>query len=139
MMQLKFNRLDEGEFTGMDWEVYPDGLLHTLVYLHNAYYPAKIYITENGCSYDDPAPENGLVNDPERKAYFQKHLDAISTAIDLGVNVAGYFAWSLMDNFEWAYGYDKRFGLYYVDFATQERTMKASAAYYRDRIKKERV
>jgi len=138
-LQLGFWQPDGVEQTAMGWEVYPDGLLHTLVYLHNAYYPPKIYITENGCAYHDEAPLNGVVHDPKRKAYFQGHLDAVSNAIDLGVPVAGYFAWSLMDNFEWAEGYAKRFGLYHVDFATQQRTPKESALYYRDRIAQERA
>lgn len=138
-LQMKHIHMEDSEHTGMGWEVYPDGLLHTLLYLQDAYFPAKIYITENGCAYDDPQPENGIVNDPQRKTYLQQHLDAVSKAIDSGVNVAGYFAWSFMDNFEWSFGYDKRFGLYHVDFETQERTMKASAAYYRDRIKQERA
>ncbi|PJF38331.1 MAG: beta-glucosidase, partial [Phototrophicales bacterium] len=124
---------------GMGWEVYPDGLLHTLALLHSAYYPPKIYITENGCAYDDPEPVDGVVNDPKRVEYYQLHLDAVSQAIDMGVPVQGYFAWSFMDNFEWAFGYDKRFGLFYVDFETQERTPKASAHYYRDRIAQERA
>ncbi|MGJ3240853.1 MAG: GH1 family beta-glucosidase [Anaerolineae bacterium] len=137
-LPIHFNRVEGTEHTGMGWEVYPQGLLHTLIYLHNAYYPNKIYITENGCAYDDPEPQDGMVNDPEREAYYRKHIDAVEQALDLGVSVAGYFAWSLLDNFEWAYGYDKRFGLYHVDFETQARTMKRSAAYYRDRIKQSR-
>ncbi len=136
---MDFVKNEGAEHTAMGWEVYPDGLLHTLVYLHNAYYPAKIYITENGASYADPAPSNDLVDDPQRKAYFVKHIDAMRQAVELGVPVAGYFAWSLMDNFEWGEGYNKRFGLYYVDFATQQRYIKSSALYYRDRITKERA
>lgn len=132
------HQLDDVERTGMGWDIYADGLLHTLTYLYNAYYPAKIYITENGAAYDDPQPEDGVVNDPLRRAYFQQHLEAVSKAINIGVSVAGYFAWSLLDNFEWAYGYDKRFGLYHVNFETQERTIKASALYYRDYIQSTR-
>ncbi|MAU12787.1 MAG: beta-glucosidase [Anaerolineaceae bacterium] len=132
-------RVDGTEHTALDWEVYPDGLLHTLLYLHNAYYPTKIYITENGCSYDDPLPINGVVDDPKRVDYYRQHIDAIEKAIELGVPVAGYFAWSLMDNFEWAEGYNRRFGLYHVDFETQERTPKKSALYYQERISQERA
>lgn len=138
-LDIGFGQNENGQFTGMSWEVYPDGLLHTLVYLHNAYFPPKIYITENGCAYDDPEPADGIVDDPKRAEYYQSHLDAVSQAIDMGVPVQGYFAWSFMDNFEWAYGYEKRFGLFYVDFETQERTPKASAHYYRDRIARERA
>lgn len=130
--------VEGAEHTAMNWEVYPDGLLHTLVYIHNAYYPPAIYITENGCAYDDPEPENGVVHDPKRVDYYRKHLDAVSKAIDMGVPVKGYYAWSLLDNFEWAEGYDKRFGMVYVDFETQERILKDSAIYFRDRIKRER-
>lgn len=127
------------DHTDIGWEVYPDGLLHTLLYLHNAYYPPQIYITENGCAYDDPAPVNERVADPKRVEYYRLHLDAVSRASDLGVPMAGYYAWSLMDNFEWAEGYDKRFGMVYVDFETQERTLKDSALYFRDRIKDSRT
>jgi beta-glucosidase len=127
--------VEDAEHTDIGWEVYPDGLLHTLLYIHNAYYPPKIFITENGCAYDDPAPVNGRVHDAKRVEYYESHLDAVSRAIDLGVPMAGYYAWSLMDNFEWAEGYDKRFGMVYVDFETQERTLKDSALYFRDTIK----
>lgn len=127
-------RNEGAEYTQMDWEVYPDGLLHTLMYLHNAFYPPKIYITENGCAYPDQEPQNGVVDDPKRAEYYRLHLEAIEKAIELGVPVAGYFAWSFMDNFEWAYGYHQRFGLHYVDFETLQRTPKASAYQYRDLI-----
>jgi beta-glucosidase len=138
LLDIEFMKNEGAEYTLMDWEVYPDGLLHTLLYLHNAYYPTKIYITENGCSYLDPDPQDGLVDDPKRKSYYAQHIDAVEKAIELGVPVAGYFAWSLMDNFEWGHGYDKRFGLYYVDFETQQRYNKTSTLYYRDRITQER-
>ncbi|MCA9887069.1 MAG: beta-glucosidase [Anaerolineae bacterium] len=138
-MGYEFVRAEGNEHTALDWEVYPDGLLHTLLYVHNGYYPSKIFITENGCNYDDPEPANGVVDDPKRVAYYRQHIDAVGKAIALGVPVKGYFAWSLMDNFEWAEGYQSRFGLYYVDFATQERTPKKSALYYRDRISQERA
>src|SRR5690606_5251398 len=82
LLQLKHHRLEDVPRTDFDWEVYPDGLFHTLVYLHNAYYPAKIYITENGASYDDPEPENSLVDDPKRKAYFESHIDAVERACE---------------------------------------------------------
>ncbi len=138
LLDLGFARDDDAPHTGMGWEVYPDGLLHTLLYLHNAYYPPKIFITENGCAYDDVVTESGEVHDVERTEYYKLHIDAVGQAIDMGVDVAGYFAWSFMDNFEWAFGYDKRFGIYYVDFETQERIAKESALYYRDRIKQEK-
>lgn len=134
---MGFSKTEGAEHTDIGWEVYPDGLLHTLLYLKSAYYPPKIYITENGCAYHDPEPENGVVSDPKRKDYLAKHLDAVGKAIDLGVPVEGYFAWSLLDNFEWAEGYKMRFGIVHVDFETQVRTPKESALYYRDRIKQE--
>jgi beta-glucosidase len=137
ILKIGYGKTEGAEHTAMNWEVYPDGLLHTLLYLHNAYNPPKIYITENGCAYDDPEPSNGVVDDPKRKAYLQLHVDAVGKAIELGVPVGGYFAWSLLDNFEWAEGYAKRFGIVHVDFATQKRTPKASALYYRDRIAQE--
>jgi len=138
LLNVGFSKTEGAAHTAMGWEVYPDGLLHTLVYIHNAYRPPAIYITENGCAYDDPAPENGVVDDPERTTYYRLHLDAIERAIELGVPMKGYFAWSLMDNFEWAEGYSRRFGLYHVDFETLERTPKSSALYYRDRISQAR-
>lgn len=134
LFDIAFGRDDHAQHTAMDWEVYPDGLLHTLLYVYNAYYPASISITENGCAYPDPAPVNGIVEDPLRTDYYRQHIDAVEKAIELGVPVDAYFAWSLMDNFEWAEGYEKRFGIYYVDFETQERFPKRSALYFRDRI-----
>ena len=123
----------------MDWEVYPDGLVNTLIMLRNNYYPPKIYITENGCAYVDPEPENGAVHDPKRIDYYRLHLDAMEQALAMGVPLAGYFAWSFMDNFEWGHGYYQRFGLHHVDFETLERIPKDSALYYRDRIQEEKA
>jgi beta-glucosidase len=120
---------------GVDWEVYPDGLRETLVRVHQDYAPETIYVTENGSAFDDPAPENGVVHDPQRTAYMESHLQAVADAMAQGVPVKGYFAWSLLDNFEWAEGYEKRFGMVYVDYATQERTPKDTAWFYRDFIK----
>lgn len=134
LLGIAFGRTAGAEHTAMDWEVYPDGLLKQLLYIHHAYYPLKLYVTENGCAYDDPPPVDGRVHDPKRVEYYRLHLDAVEQAIALGVPMGGYFAWSLMDNFEWAEGYDKRFGIVYVDYATQQRTLKDSALYYRDRI-----
>lgn len=139
LLDVDFAKNDSADYTQMGWEVYPDGLLHTLMYLHNAYYPPKIFITENGCAYEDTEPQDGIVEDPKRTEYYQIHLDAIEKAIELGVPVAGYFAWSFMDNFEWGYGYYQRFGLHYVNFETLERTPKQSALYYRDRIVQEKA
>lgn len=123
-----------GDYTGMDWEVYPAGLTDLLLRLHREYGPLPLYVTENGAAYPD-AVENGAVHDPERVRYVAQHLEAIGKAIDGGANVRGYFLWSLLDNFEWAYGYSKRFGMVYVDYATQARIWKDSAHYYRDVIR----
>lgn len=120
--------------TGMDWEVWPDGLAQLLVRLQQDYQPAKIYVTENGSAYPDSEPSNGVVEDPDRTAYLNGHLQAVETAIAEGAKVAGYFAWSLMDNFEWAEGYTQRFGIIHVDYATQTRTFKRSALTYQQMI-----
>ncbi|WP_067518725.1 GH1 family beta-glucosidase [Endozoicomonas ascidiicola] len=118
------------ERTTMDWEVYPDGLTDLLVGLNDRYELPPIYITENGMASDDLI-EDGRVNDEQRVRYFDSHLNALDQSIRKGVNVAGYFAWSLMDNFEWAEGYSKRFGMVFVDYETQARTLKNSAVSYR--------
>jgi len=89
-------------------------------------------ITENGASYGTGPDEHGVIDDQERLAYFQGHLSACSRAMAQGAPLAGYFAWSFMDNFEWAHGYKQRFGLVYVDYQTLERTPKASARWYAD-------
>ena len=120
--------------TEMGWEVYPEGLYEILGRVHFDYNFPKIYITENGAAYPDVIDEMGKVEDPLRIAYIRDHLISVSKAIAVGVPVKGYFAWSLMDNFEWSYGYSKRFGLIYVDFETQRRILKSSARWYRDVI-----
>jgi beta-glucosidase len=120
--------------TGMGWEVVPDALYELLLRIAREYGDIPILITENGSAYDDPVPANGLVPDPERLAYLRDHLDAVRRASAAGVNVLGYFAWSLLDNFEWEHGYEKRFGIVYVDYATQRRIPKQSALWYRDFI-----
>jgi beta-glucosidase len=111
-------------------------LRETLVGLKAAYGDAlpPIYITENGCAYDDVVGADGAVHDPDRVAYLDAHLRAVAQAVDFGVDVAGYYAWSLLDNFEWAEGYTKRFGLVHVDYETQKRTPKDSFGWYRDVI-----
>jgi beta-glucosidase len=121
--------------TGMDWEVQPEGLTRLLVRLAEEYDVPPLYITENGAAYDDrveTAAADGSVriDDPERLAFIDAHLRATYDAIRQGVDVRGYFAWSLLDNYEWAYGYSQRFGIVHVDYETQVRTPKASARYY---------
>ena len=128
--------LDGYPVTGFGWPVVPDGLRELLVSLRDGYGDAlpPVFITENGCAYDDEPDEAGEVHDPERIDYLDGHLRAIGRAVDEGVDVRGYFTWSLMDNFEWAEGYTKRFGLVHVDYPTQRRTRKDSFGWYRDLI-----
>lgn len=122
------------ERTDMGWEVYPQGLYDLLCRLHFAYEPAKIYITENGASYSDGPGADGCVHDEQRIRYLRAHFLAAYKAIAAGVPLAGYFVWSLMDNFEWAKGYTQRFGIVWVDYATQARIPKDSAYWYRQVI-----
>ncbi len=128
----------EGEYTGMGWEVYPDGLYELLVRLRDEYDTPPLFITENGAAYADHR-SNGLVDDPHRASYIERHLGAVARALEAGVPIAGYFVWSLLDNFEWTQGYSQRFGLVYVDFETLERVPKASYAWYRDFIAAQRA
>jgi beta-glucosidase len=125
---------DSDEVTEMNWIVYPDGLRQTLLRWTNEYGIPAFYITENGAAYDDPLPQNGSVTDPARVAYLKGHLEAINAAIAEGVPLKGYFVWSFMDNFEWAFGYSRRFGIIHVDYETQIRTLKDSARYYQRAI-----
>lgn len=121
---------DGGERSGNGWEVWPDGLREVLVRVRDDYAPAEMAITENGATYDDPPPVDGTVEDEPRRSYLERHLHALADARDAGVPVEAYFVWSLFDNFEWAEGYTKRFGVVHVDFATQQRTLKASGRFY---------
>ncbi|MEU6171527.1 GH1 family beta-glucosidase [Streptantibioticus parmotrematis] len=120
--------------TGMDWEVRPDGLERMLLRMTREYGARRILITENGSAYPDTVGPEGQVADPERAAYLDAHVAACARAVRKGVPLDGYFAWSLLDNFEWAYGYDKRFGLVHVDYATQARTVKGSGRRYAEII-----
>lgn len=123
--------------TAMGWEVQPEGLTRLLVRVDEEYArPAAVtlYVTENGAAYTDEVAVDGSVDDGERAEFLRLHLDAILNAVDAGVNVKGYFYWSLMDNFEWAWGYDKRFGLVRVDYETQQRTVKTSGRLYQAMI-----
>jgi len=117
-------------FSDMGWENYPQGLTDLLVGLKKEYALPPIYITENGIAVADRVSD-GVVNDQERITYVKLHLNALAEAMEQGVDVRGYFYWSLMDNYEWNSGYAKRFGLIYVDYATQQRTLKNSALWYR--------
>ncbi|MEV6330457.1 GH1 family beta-glucosidase [Streptomyces sp. NPDC051909] len=123
-----------GPRTAMDWPVDADGLYELLGRLRDELPGVPLMVTENGAAYDDYADPSGQVRDPERVAYLHAHLSAVHRALADGADVRGYFLWSLLDNFEWAYGYSKRFGIVHVDFATQRRTLKDSARWYADVI-----
>jgi len=116
--------------TFMDWAVVPWGLQKLLEWIHQRYDAPNIIITENGCAYNDTVDNKGDCRDEQRIVYVEKYLTACHTAIQNGVQLKGYFLWSLFDNFEWARGYEKRFGIVHVDFNTQQRTPKASAYWY---------
>ena len=118
------------EVTEMGWEVYPEGLTELLLRVHHDYPVPPIYVTENGGAFKDECI-NGRVHDPLRTDYIARHIAAVAEAIRQGVPMAGYMVWSLLDNFEWASGYAKRFGIVHVDYATQRRTLKDSALWYR--------
>ena len=120
---------DDKPKTEMGWEVYPDHLYDALTRITRDYNAPDIYITENGAAYVD-AVVNGAVNDPQRVDYLRTHLAAAHRAIQDGVKLRGYFCWSLLDNFEWSFGYSKRFGIVYVDYPTQQRIVKASGRFF---------
>lgn len=120
-----------GPQTEMGWEIYPAHLYDSLTRIAREYGDPEIYITENGAAFADEL-HDGVVEDPERVAYLRTHLAAAHRAIEDGVKLRGYFCWSLLDNFEWSFGYSKRFGLVYVDFDTQRRVVKASGRFFRD-------
>ncbi|MFJ2651674.1 GH1 family beta-glucosidase [Streptomyces sp. NPDC087420] len=119
-----------GERTAMGWTIDPEGLYELLLRVKRDHPGLPMMITENGAAFDDYAGPDGEVRDPERIAYLREHLAAVHRAIGAGADVRGYFLWSLLDNFEWAYGYGKRFGMVYVDYATQRRIPKSSAHWY---------
>ena len=120
----------DGEYTHTRWLVHPDSFYQLLRRLYRDYRVPSLCITENGAAYPDPEPSGGRVPDPQRTRYLARHLAALHRALGDGVPVEGYFAWSLMDNFEWAEGYRRRFGLSYVDYATQTRTIKDSGHWF---------
>jgi beta-glucosidase len=124
--------------TAMDWEIVPEGFTELLVRLSREYPGTAMVITENGAAFDDEPDPSGYVADHDRTAYLSSHIAAVAAARQQGADVRGYFAWSLMDNFEWSYGYAKRFGLVHVDYDTQVRTPKQSALWYRDTIRRVR-
>jgi beta-glucosidase len=125
--------------TAMDWEIGASGLTSLLIRIREEYTTLPIYITENGAAFDDYVDPNGDVKDHNRVAYLQEHISAVHDAIDAGVNVQGYFVWSLLDNFEWALGYSRRFGIVWVDFPSGARLKKESFVWYRDTIQSNSV
>jgi beta-glucosidase len=129
-------RADEPERTAGGWEVYPEGLTEVLQFVHSRTGDLPLYVMENGAAYaDDPADPTC---DPQRVSYLERHLEAARTAMAGGVPLRGYFVWSLLDNFEWAEGYDHRFGIVRVDFATQERQVRDSGRYWASRARRAR-
>jgi beta-glucosidase len=123
-------RMPGSEYTDMGWEVHAPGLERVLLRLKADYRLPPIIITENGAAFPDEVGADGQIHDTRRTHFLKTHLNAVARAIAQGVDVRGYFVWSLLDNFEWAYGYSKRFGIVHVDFATQRRTIKDSGAWY---------
>ena len=124
------------EKTDLGWEVAPQGMAELLARIDHDYHPGPLYITENGSCYDDVVGAEGEVDDVARRHYLMRHLAALRDAVAQGVPVKGYFAWSLIDNFEWAEGYLRRFGLIHVDYTTQQRRMKSSGRWYRAFLRK---
>ena len=124
-------RQKRATYTMTGWEVCPDALARTLIWVKERYGNPPVYVTENGAAFfDPPVAENGRVADPLRVDYLRKHIGALRRALDAGVDLRGYFVWSLLDNFEWALGYAMRFGIVHVDFDTLRRTPKDSARFY---------
>ncbi len=122
--------------TTLGWEVHPSSLRDLLVRVSSEYTKLPLYVTENGAAfYDPPAAIRGRIEDPLRIDYLRTHLLACAEAIAGGVDLRGYFVWSLLDNFEWSQGFSQRFGIVHVNFATQERTLKESAKFYADVIR----
>ncbi len=122
------------EITDMGWEVYPEGLTDLLLRLHRDYPLPPMYVTENGGAFEDRLVD-GQVHDEARTRYIEAHIAAVAAAMRGGVRMEGYMVWSLLDNFEWASGYEKRFGIVYVDYASQRRTLKDSALWFRNFIR----
>jgi beta-glucosidase len=126
---------DGVQHTSMGWEVYPNAIYESLMIVKNSYGNPPVFITENGAAFDDAVSTDGRIHDGLRIDYLSSYLSRVSAAAKEGSNVRGYFAWSLMDNFEWAAGYSKRFGLVYIDYPSQRRIVKDSGYWYSDLIK----
>ena len=137
LLGLTIDSTPRGELTDMGWPITPEGLTNMLVRWKNEFGTRlpQIFITENGCAYPDSPDVTGKINDQRRITYLEKHLNALLDSIQQGVEVGGYFQWSLLDNFEWSLGYQKRFGIVFIDYLTQERTIKESGHWYSKVIK----
>lgn len=134
-VKIKTRRVQGAQYTAMDWEVHPEGFYNLLKLVNDDYHPAKILITENGAAFPDRLEEGQgqpAVHDPDRTNYLKGHFEAALQASREGVPVQGYFVWSFLDNFEWAEGYSKRFGIVYVDYPTQRRIVKDSGRWYQN-------
>jgi beta-glucosidase len=127
------------EKTGMGWDISPKEFKELIYRLRDEYTDLPIYITENGSAFDDELREDGTIQDEGRKTYMEKHVRAVAELNEEGKNIAGYYLWSLLDNFEWAFGYDKRFGIIYVDFKTQKRYWKDSAKRYKEIVNTRKI
>ena len=135
-VRIAYVRQPEHAYTETGWEVHPPSLTRTLTWVTERYGKLPLYITENGAAiYDTPHVIDGRVDDPIRVWYFREHIKAVHDAMEQGADVRGYFAWSLLDNYEWSLGFSKRFGIVHVNYETQERTPKASALFYREVIR----
>jgi len=137
MLPLRTKHVPQPEHTQTEthWEVFPEALTKVLLWVTERYGKPPIYITENGAAfYDPPQAVDGRVDDPLRVEYYRQHLRAAHDAIRQGVDLRGYYAWSLLDNYEWSLGYSKRFGIVHVDYSTQQRTIKSSGRYYSEVI-----
>lgn len=133
-LQVKGVDPEDSKYTAMGWEICAPALRDLLLRVQKDYGPKEIFITENGSAWDDVVEADGSIKDKDRIDYLEQHIEQIQIAINDGVPVKGYFAWSLLDNFEWTFGYEKRFGLVRVDYQTLKRTPKASAHRYREII-----
>ena len=138
---LRFQQVpvDGAPVTAMGWEVYPQGLRDTLVRVAKDYDTSALIVTESGAAFDDEPDHEGFVRDSERSDYLAGHIGATVEAASSGVPVRGYYAWSLLDNFEWSFGYRPRFGISYVDYETQRRTLKRSGLHYQEIIREHKA
>jgi len=135
ILRFSFSKPEKAEYTEMGWEIYPQGIYDILKRVQDDYSPHAIYITENGAAFPDRLDKEGKIKDDKRIKYLKEHLSFAHKAIERGVKLKGYFVWSLIDNFEWTYGYSKRFGIIYIDYSTQKRIFKESAYWYQKVIK----